>query len=376
MAINVPNGAYVYTGAAAAYDGYTIDEDFLTRLKSAPKNNSGMPSEEFLKAQAEMFERPEVKEFFSKNSISPISKDNVPKEVRERIEAVFANDSDAATVEISSTGKKLSYDVQKQERPVLQTEPVNNERYVVRSLVRTGYASIDNSIIDSLKNVSDEVRQSAYDIVRHDMLRTYTSGMSEGERQDRISLGLAEAQYIADNFLGKEDGDKFMNAMKKVAGIASKGVADATGKLSYDMPGQHRVNVDQDGHTVETSDTIGMMKRYDPEKYAKWTELKDEFSKTGNKDTLIASMKLEIQFILDNARKNPNAINEYEKEEREKVDKMSDENVSKAFDKINTSSLDDFMNSLKGIQSGNMDLQTMMFTQKFEGIQTLFSSLK
>lgn len=376
MAINVPNGAYVYTGAAAAYDGYTIDDDFLKRLKEAPKNTSGMPSEEFLKAQAEMFERPEVKEFFSKNSISPISKDNVPKEVRERIEAVFAGDSEAATVEISNTGKKLSYDVQKQERPALQTEALNNNRYEIRSLVRTGYASVDNAIVDSLKDVSAEVRQSAYDIVRHDMLRTYTSGMSENERQDRISLGLAEAQYIADNYLGEEDGAKFMNAMKKVAGIAAGGVADATGKLTYEMPGQYRVNVDADGHTVETSDTIGMMKKYDPEKYAKWTALKDSFSKTGDKDTLIASMKVEIQFILDNARKNPNAINEYEKEEKEKVDKLSDEKVNKTFEKVNTSSLDDFMNSLKGIQNGNMDLQTMMFTQKFESIQTLFSSLK
>lgn len=374
--MNISNATNAYTSAAAAYDGYTIDEDFLKRIKEAPKSTSSQPSEEFLKAQAELFARPEVKEFFAKNSIAPISKDNVPQEVREKIEAQFAKDSDAATVEISSTGKKLSYEVQKQDKPALQTEALGNNRNVIRSLVRTGYASIDNAIVDSLKDVSAEVRQSAYDIVRHDMLRTYTSGMTEDERQDGISLGLAKAQYIADNYLEKEDADKFMTAMKKVAGIAAEGVADSTGKLSYDMPGQNNVMVDSSGHTIENTDTIGMMKKYDPDKYSQWTSLKDQFKATGNKDFLIESMKVEIQFILDNAKKNPNAAEEYEREQKARVDSLSDDKVSKTFDKVKTTSYEDFMNSLKGIQSEKTDLQTILFNQKFEGIQTLFSSLK
>lgn len=306
-------------------------------------------------------------------TLKPLSMSDVPKEVRENIEKQFKKtDEEAASVELSGVGKKLSIELPQRERPVLETTPVKTNS-VLKIMPRTGYESIDNTLIDSLKNVSEDVKQSAYGIIRQDMLRGYNGGMSESERQDRISFGLAEAQYLADNYMNKDDADKFMSSMKKIAGIAESGTVDATGKMTYDMLGQHAYNVDQNGYTVEITDTIGMMKRYDSERYGQWKELKDKFDETGDVEYLKNSMKVTIQFVLDNVRKHPERVDEYEKEQKEKVEKLSDKNVRKTFDKIATKNFDEFMNSLKAIQNQNMNLQNNWFSTRYND---LFKSLQ
>lgn len=308
-------------------------------------------------------------------TLKPIEMSNLPKEVSENIAKQFKKtDEEAATVELSSVGKKLSIEMPEREKKVLETTPLNANKPVTY-MPRTGYEAIDNKLVDSLKNVSEDVKQSVYGIIRQDMLRGYDGGMSESERQDRISFGLAEAQYLADNYMGKEDADKFMTAMKKIAGIAQNGTADKNGKMTYDMPGNQASYVDKNGYTVETTDTIGMMKKYDSDKYNQWKELQDKFGETGDEEYLKASMKVSIQFVLDNTH-HPERVNAYENEQKSKVANLSDKNVRKTFEKVDTKDFDSFMNSLKAIQNQNMNLQNNWFSTRYNDLFKSLQNLK
>ena len=130
--------------------------------------------------------------------------DTKSKKTDEKIRSIFGEKEPiAATLKLSQEGKtaasaKTEGKQTEQSGAVQQKKPqiILN----IRDLVRTGYASIDNAIIDSLNGVSDEVRQYAYDIVRNDFLLENAAGISESERQDLISLGLSEAQFVADNY--------------------------------------------------------------------------------------------------------------------------------------------------------------------------------
>lgn len=309
-------------------------------------------------------------------TLKPIEQSNLPKEVSENIAKQFKRtEEEAATIEISGVGKKLSIELPEREKKVLETTP-NEARRPVSYMPRTGYESVDNTLIDSLKNVSEDVKQSVYGIIRQDMLRGYDGGMSESERQDRISFGLAEAQYIADNYMSKDDAGKFMTAMKKIAGLAKGGTADSTGKMTYDMPGDRASYVDKNGYTVETTDTVGMMKKYDTDRYNQWKELNDKFGETGDTEYLKASMYVSIQFVLDNVRYHPERVDNYEQEQKSKVNNLSDKDVKKTFQKVDTKDFDSFMNSLKAIQNQNMTLQNNWFSTRYNDLFKSLQNLK
>lgn len=216
------------------------------------------------------------------------------------------------------------------------------------------------------------MRQYAYDIVRYDFLRYSKGDMSEDERQDLIALGLKEAEYISDNYLSGTDAEEFMNAMKKVAGIAAGGVEGKNGVMDYGLP-QNRNMVDKNGHTIQTTDTVGMMKQYSPETYKRYSELVDEFGQTGDKDKLIASMRLMIQFVVDTAKSDPGAVDRYEKGIARKVSNLSDKDVKHTFDDVDTASSQRFINSIKKMQHNS----SMAHGVSYEGrIKEIFSRIQ
>lgn len=278
------------------------------------------------------------------DAVSPLKKlerSDIPDEVYDKISQI--KKGSAASLEISAEGKELAAN------RVIETTPL--QRKTLTYLKRTGHEAIDNKIVDALKNVDEDVRNYAYEIVNNDFLRDYKGDMTEDERQDLIALGLKEAEYIADNYLSGEDAGEFMKAMKKVAVIAADGVEGKNGRMDYGLP--EGTMVDKNGHTIHTTDTEGMMKAYSPETYKKYSALVDEFKETGNQDKLIASMRLMIQFVVDTAKNDPGAVDRYEKGVARKVSDMSDKDVRHTFDDVDTASSDRFINSLKNMQNKN-----------------------
>ncbi len=298
-------------------------------------------------------------------AVSPlrqVERSEIPDEVYERISQI--KKGSAASLEISDEGKEMAAN------RVIETTSIPHK--VFTDLVRTGYEAIDNKIVDALKNVEEDVRQYAYDIVRYDFLRYSKGDMSEDERQDLIALGLKEAEYISENYLSGTDAEEFMNAMKKVAGIAAGGVEGKNGVMDYGLP-QNREMVDKNGHTIHTTDTVGMMKEYSPETYKKYSSLLNEFGQTGDKDKLIASMKLMIQFVVDTAKSDPGAVDRYEKGIAKKVSNISDKDVRHTFDDVDTASSKRFINSLKNMQHNNLGGHGVSYTNR---IKQIFSRMQ
>lgn len=232
--------------------------------------------------------------------------------------------------------------------------PEGHAPEVKRDLVRTGYASIDNTIIDSLNGVSDEIRQYAYDIVRNDLLLTDVSGISEEERQELISLGMTEAQFVADNYLSGENAEDYMTAMRRVAGIAANGVRDEDGIMDYG--GLYETNITENGYTVEITDTFRMMKQYRPEMYAQSKALEKEIANAKEEDKiplLSKYAKLNLDFMKDMIREQPEAFKQFEREQMRKLEELPEFEVSDTFRDAETKGVKNFMNALMQIQMKN-----------------------
>lgn len=273
--------------------------------------------------------------------------------------------NDGATLEISKEGWEMS---SQNTNRVIETKPLGRQ---IRELERTGYESIDNPILDALEGQSDEVKDLVYDIVRNDFLRSNTSGMSEQERQDAISLGLAEAKYIADNYMDAGNAKSFMSAMTKVANIASAGVQNADGTMDYGLPNS-RGNRDEKGHTVETTDTVGMMKAYSPETYAEYQAKMDEFSETGDLNKAIDGMRIMLRFVVETAKKDPGAVNRYEKGVHQRVNNTSTDKLSRAFADIETNDTVTFLDAIRERQNRNSYLPNTYWEQKMTMLQHFF----
>lgn len=252
--------------------------------------------------------------------------------------------------------EKAQSDTAVQTRAVRQQAalPEGHAPEVKRDLVRTGYASIDNTIIDSLNGVSDEIRQYAYDIVRNDLLLSDVSGISEEERQELISLGMTEAQFVADNYLSGENAEAYMTAMGRVAGIAANGVRDEDGIMDYG--GLYKTNITENGYTVEITDTSRMMKQYRPEMYAQSKALEKEIANAKEEDKiplLRKYAKLGLDFMKEMIDKQPEAFKQFERQQMKRLEELPEAEVTDAFRDAETKGVKNFMNALMQIQMKN-----------------------
>ncbi len=186
------------------------------------------------------------------------------KKADEKIRSSFDQKKASVSLELSLEGKAKSQYHQTVAATAVQEERrTGNAPETARDFNRTGYAHIDNTIIDSLHGVSTETRQYVYDMINNDFLIRHAEHISEDERQDLISQGLSEAQFIADNYLSGDNAKDFMGAIKKMAGIAANGIREEDGTMDYG--GIYHTNITENGYTVQISNTVGMMKRFRPD---------------------------------------------------------------------------------------------------------------
>lgn len=269
----------------------------------------------------------------------------------EKIRSTFGKKEPAASLKLSKEGKAAAKAQSSQKVQTSTVQKAKKAPWVKRDLVRTGYASIDNTIIDSLNGVSDEIRQYAYDIVRNDFLLDNAEGISEDERQDLISLGLSEAQYVADNYLSGDNANAFMAAMKKVAGIAAGGVREEDGTMDYG--GIYRRDITQDGYTVEITDELKIIKQYRPEAYKEIIALRKEYEKTNDKDRFEDYVKPFLKAINEIAREEPDAWVKSEGDGLKRLERVSDKNVKTTFRNVDTKGTQNFIQALMQMQKGN-----------------------
>ena len=205
----------------------------------------------------------------------------------------------------------------------------------------TGHADLDNTIIDALNGQSDEVKTQVYDTIRKSFFPKYTSDLSESDRQAAISLGLKQAEYLANQNFDDETKTKFMEVMNIFAGIATQGTKAEDGSMQYDISSV--VLIDGNGHIQESNkkEVLYTMEKESPEDYNTYLNLLKKSTDEAD--------KFAIDWILKSQNLNNMIKNhaEYEKHLKEYYDNFKNVQIDKTFENVDTSNRENFIESIK-----------------------------
>lgn len=295
------------------------------------------------------------------------------KTTDEKIRSSFKEKKNSISLKLSPEGKAKSLNHQ-----TVATKTVQEKKRTgcapetARDFNRTGYAHIDNTIIDSLNGVSTETRQYVYDMINSDILIQDASNISEDERQELISLGLSEAQFIADNYLSGDNAKDFMGAIKKMAGIAANGVREEDGIMDYG--GIYSTNITENGYTVQITDSLAMMKRLRPDMYKEFRSIEKEYQGKDIKEKAKAAVKILQRFTNEVLTKQPNVYKQYEKEGLERLEEASEKDVRDTFQHVETKGVQNFIDALMRMQGSGQFNVFSSLTNRLDTVISLLSS--
>lgn len=206
----------------------------------------------------------------------------------------------------------------------------------------SGMYGADKAIATAVENCSNEEQAFVYDIIRQNFLVGNSSSMTEEERQANISLGMKKAEYAAENFISEDNRNPFLEAMESVAKLASAGKAGNNGNMDYGVKkGKY---LGHGSNLVYTTDAVDVMRTMDSSAYT-------EYQKISKEDGGINSLKYLTNWYANAVRKNPNMIDNYEKQSDEYVEQnVKNQKLDKTFAAIKTESKSAFLESLKVFQ--------------------------
>lgn len=178
------------------------------------------------------------------------------------------------TVEISTASRQLA-----------SSDIVNHSaRYF-------GTVQINESLERSLQDQSPEVKEAVYGIIQSNFITDITE---EGQRSALLELGLAQAKYIADNYMKGDQATAFMDTIRQIGAISTtRTINPETKQIQYDTPPQRPV-----GAPENYIDLNYMMRKFQPETLNKlqdaivngkdWSSILTDFAKKAatNKDWL------------------------------------------------------------------------------------------
>lgn len=133
------------------------------------------------------------------------------------------------------------------------------------SAVYFGTTQIHESLTRLLRNQPPEVREAAYGMIQSNFIMDVTD---EEQRAALLELGLAQAEYIADNYMSGSNAAEFMDTMRLIAAISKTRTVDpVTNEVRYDMPPQRPIGAPDD--YIPLGD---LMRKYEPETMEKLQE--------------------------------------------------------------------------------------------------------
>lgn len=217
----------------------------------------------------------------------------------------------------------------------------------------TGMADVDNAIISSLDGCSENLKAYSYDIIRSNFLISNVENMYDDERQKNISLGMAKAHYIADNYLDTETGTMFLDAMSTIAKIATNAVVDENGNVSYDLPLNNGVYLNANGLVDSGTDAVDMMKALSPEVYSEYKQTLQEAKLDGNEQGSVDALKILVKWANNLSKEKSNALNDYEKYKTDQIKELEKTTINSTFDNADTSNIKAFISFLNSRTSDN-----------------------
>lgn len=164
--------------------------------------------------------------------------------------------------------------------------------------------------------------------------------MTEEERQAHISSGMKKAEYAADNFIPEESRGAFLEAMESIAKLAGAGKADGNGNMDYRVAKGRYL-----GHgsgLVRVTSVSDLMRATDKEAYAEYQKMKK------NDDDGFGALKYLTNWYIEEVKKNPSMVENYEKQSEEYVERVvKNQNQSQTIGGLKAESKAAFFESLK-----------------------------
>ncbi|PYE48810.1 hypothetical protein HUB98_16635 [Paenibacillus barcinonensis] len=169
------------------------------------------------------------------------------------------------TVEISTASRQLA-----------SSDVVNHAaRYF-------GTVQINESLERSLQDQSPEVREAVYGIIQSNFITDVTE---EDQRSALLELGLAQAKYIADNYMKGDQAAAFMDTIRQIGAISTtRTINPETKQIQYATPPQKPVGAPED-----YVDLNYMMRKFQPDTFNKlqdaivngkdWSRILTDFAK-------------------------------------------------------------------------------------------------
>lgn len=242
----------------------------------------------------------------------------------------------------------------------VERRPVVIETGPVRPFY-TGYARIDNAVTDALKGKSQELKDDVYRIIRDDFLPHNVHGLEEADRLAKIGLGVEKAQYLADQFMDDRTKSSFMEAMRTIARIGTKGTRVNACEMEYQV--KNVIQIDGDGYVHEnhSEEFLYAMKMKAPKDYETYQKLKET---SGNVEAALFSVRWAIKNLLlvNNNKKN------YKKKQEEQYEKLQKAELNQTFAGADTSSKESFLASVQAKLQDNKSLQISLFLEQISNM--------
>ncbi|CAM3884170.1 hypothetical protein COLU111180_12600 [Cohnella lubricantis] len=199
-------------------------------------------------------------------------------------------------------------------------------------------ADLNGTLDRVLGGQSAEVREAVDAIIDRHFVPDGSDAADEGTRKALLELGLTEAQYIADNYLSREDARDFLAAMNQIAAYASTGTMDpSTGRMTYTAIPQKPLGAPDDYVAIDD-----LMKTVEPDTYERLAEAVRSGS-NGEGDDYGSIL---IDFA-NRAAQNPKWTEDYLKNVRQANAYLNDTIAHNRFEGVDTSGLDDFLRELE-----------------------------
>lgn len=229
--------------------------------------------------------------------------------------------------------------------------------------IYSGMYDADKVIASVLENCKKEEREFVYHMIQYNFLIENSNSMTEEERRANISLGMKKAEYAAEHFISKDNRKSFLEAMEKIAKLASAGKVDNHGNIDYRVAKGRYL-----GHgnsLVYTTNEVDMMQRMDSKAYEEYQKLNQ------NKDDVLHSLKYLTNWYQDVVTKNPSIIDDYERQSEEYIEKyVKDQKLDKTFADIKTKSKATFLESLRVFQNNNPKFLSSIIKQELKFWET------
>lgn len=233
------------------------------------------------------------------------------------------------SVEISEAARDLAAGIGGRELPV---------GAIKHNSIRPFFTSeIDSSLEQLLGGKPPEVEEAVNYLISSNFVPG-SSVSDESERAALLESGLAQAKFIADNYMTGDEAEKFLATMDKIAAYAKTRTVDPeTGQASYiDIP--HK----PEGAPDDYVDIDSLMKKYDPESADKLVEIVTDMSNGGSGEGFMEIMLEFKQKLI----KNPHWSRNYRTEINDVNSVLNNTKIDNRFAGADTSDMAAFLEDM------------------------------